>query len=163
MIACVDVGYSSSGAKAACVVFSDWRDAVPAAEHTVSISQVAEYVPGEFYKRELPCILKVLKEVQSPLTTIVVDAYVWLDGAGRPGLGAYLYEALNRKTAIIGAAKTLFAPAAPQLVSRHLGAKPLYVTAAGMEPKVAASSIRSMHGNFRITTLIKWEDTLSRE
>jgi len=33
-----------------------------------------------FYKRELPCILKLLDKLEQPPSCIVVDGYVFLDG-----------------------------------------------------------------------------------
>ncbi len=63
MIACVDVGYQTKSALAACAVITDWSDCDPVTTHTLEIDQVEEYVPGEFYKRELPCILQVLREL----------------------------------------------------------------------------------------------------
>jgi len=40
--------------------------------------------------------------------------------------------------------------------------RPLYVTAAGLDPAAAALHVRSMHGPFRIPTLLKRVDQLCR-
>jgi deoxyribonuclease V len=85
MMAAVDVDYREKGAVAACVGFHAWGDAAPALEVTESIAEVAEYEPGAFYKRELPCVLAVLGRLPSPPTLVVVDGYVWLGGEERPG------------------------------------------------------------------------------
>lgn len=46
--------------------------------------EIAPYQPGEFYRRELPCLLAVL--ACGPVAeVIVVDGYVWL-GPERAGL-----------------------------------------------------------------------------
>ena len=50
MLACVDVGYNDSAARAACVTFDDWKDADPRGEYTLDIDQVEPYVPGQFYR-----------------------------------------------------------------------------------------------------------------
>lgn len=62
---------------------------------------IAEYEPGNFYKRELPPILDVLDEIYRKgykLDTIIVDGYVHMcedDGKTyHPGLGKRLADAL---------------------------------------------------------------------
>jgi len=164
MIACVDVTYRDSGAIAVCVLFHTWTDAGSAGEYVKKIDHVENYRPGEFYLRELPCILLVLGEVREPLEAVVVDGYVWLGEESRPGLGAKLYDALGRVAPVVGVAKSYFSGttgAIPVLRGRSL--RPLFVTAAGMAPEKAANCIRLMHGNYRIPTLLKRVDRLSRE
>src|SRR5689334_4797129 len=108
MIAALDVHYDEvcQVGMGAAIVFQKWEDAEPNSEYTAKCSGVQPYVPGEFYKRELPCLMVVLKEVQEPLKLIVVDSYVML--GDKPGLGMHLWEALDRKVPIIGVAKTRF-------------------------------------------------------
>src|SRR5437763_16343625 len=103
MLACVDVDYREEGAVAACVLFRAWADELPAEERTVRIDRVEPYQPGQFYKRELPCLLSVLRPVldRGPLEAIVVDGYVWLGDEQRPGLGARLHEALGQVVPVI--------------------------------------------------------------
>jgi deoxyribonuclease V len=162
MIACVDVDYREDGAVAACVCFRAWTDGTPAAAFVAKIRDVAPYQSGQFYCRELPCILAVLNGLSELPQVIVIDGYVWL-GAQRPGLGAHLYEALGRRIAVIGVAKTRFVRAKPvELVLRGRSRSPLYVTAAGMDVAEAASHIRTMHGPYRIPTLLKRVDQLCR-
>lgn len=163
MIACVDVAYQGNEASAACVLFRHWSDAQGEREIVAKTGTVAEYQPGLFYRRELPCLLAVLAMVQVPLETVIVDGYCWLEDNNKPGMGALLYEALGRSTAVIGVAKTRFAGAtgaAPVL--RGTSSRPLYVTAAGMGTLIAARHIQSMHGAHRIPTLLKRADQLSR-
>ena len=57
---------------------------------------VAAYVPGQFYRRELPCLLAVFGLVRQPLEIILIDGYVWLDAQGMPGLGGHLFDALGQ-------------------------------------------------------------------
>jgi deoxyribonuclease V len=95
---------------------------------------------------------------------IVIDGYVWLSEDGRPGLGAHLFEALARTTAIVGVSKTSFAGSAFAVsVYRGGSHRPLFVTAAGVEPAIAAGWIGGMHGAHRIPTLLKRVDRLCRE
>ena len=162
MIACVDVGYHATHATAACVVFGQWTDETPHLALTVPIATVEPYEPGAFYRRELPCLLRVLAEVRVPLDAIVVDGFVWL-GADLPGLGAHLHAAVERRTPVIGVAKTAYrgnTVAVPIL--RGISANPLYVTAVGIDVATAAARIREMHGDHRIPTLLGHVDRLSR-
>jgi deoxyribonuclease V len=80
----------------------------------------------------------------------VIDGYIWLDRAGRRGLGAHLHEALGGRVAVVGVAKTAFsgAPAIP--VMRGASKTPLFVSAEGMASEEAAGHITRMHGKFRI-------------
>jgi deoxyribonuclease V len=162
MLACVDVDYRAVGAVAACVLFRDWSDADNVDEFVQAIADVAAYQPGQFYRRELPCLLSVLAAVSDPLETIVVDGYVWL-GEEKPGLGAHLYEALGRRVPVVGVAKTRFAGADAEAVQRGDSRRPLYVSAAGLDPLTAARHIQSMHGVYRIPTLLRRVDQLCRE
>ena len=169
----MDVGYHKHGATAAAVAFADWSDPLPAREWTVEIDDVAEYVPGSFYLRELPCLLELLQAVPTP-ATLLVDGYVWLDGQGRRGLGAHLYEALDGKIPVIGVAKTSFNSVRDdagtcgddqlscQEVVRGVSRRPLFVTAVGVALATAAVWVASMHGAHRVPTLLKRVDQLSR-
>jgi len=161
MIACCDVDYRDPGAVAAGLWFHDWTDNTSVAEAVVPIAQVAPYQPGQFYLRELPCLLAVL-EKGPPAEIIVLDGYVWL-GDGQPGLGAHLYQALDERAAVIGVAKTRYAGAtSAQAVRRGGSANPLYVTAVGIDLSEAARHIAEMHGLHRIPTLLKKVDQLCR-
>lgn len=162
MIACLDVQYVGTSAAAACVRFARWEDGEPAAERIQEIEGVEPYQPGQLYRRELPCLLAVLAADPAP-DCAVVDGYVWLDGAGRPGLGAHLFYALERRIPVIGVAKTAFAGAAHAAAVRRPGSRrPLYVTAAGIDLGEAAACIARMAGEHRIPTLLRRADALAR-
>jgi deoxyribonuclease V len=155
--ACVDVGYEDDAVVTACLTFDAWTDE-RAREERVARAKVtaAPYVPGEFYKRELPFLVAALRPLALELA--IVDGYVHL--ADRPGLGAHLYEALARRVPIVGVAKRPYrgAPALP--VTRGRSARPLFVSAIGVGVGDAADRIRAMHGAHRIPTLLKRADTL---
>ncbi len=163
MIACIDVGYGDAHAIAAAVTIGDWADATPLATYSIPISKVEEYVPGEFYKRELPCIQAVLAQLPSPPDILVIDGYVWLDDQGKQGLGARLYDALDAQIPVIGVAKTSFATAT-SAIELHRGgsSRPLYVTAIGLEVEDAVKAVCRMHGAHRIPTMLTLVDRLSR-
>jgi deoxyribonuclease V len=172
VLACVDVAYREGSALAGCVLFEAWTDERPAKEITAHIGPAHAYRSGEFYRRELPAILAVLKRVDEPLEAVVIDAYVWL-GGDRPGLGAKLYEALGTRVPIIGVAKTVWGDPSTVLTSpderraiplrRGRSDKPLYVTSAGMDVGLATKLVAGMHGAHRIPTLIKEVDRLVRQ
>ncbi|MEO7329709.1 MAG: endonuclease V, partial [Minicystis sp.] len=164
MIAAVDVCYQDAGpALAACVLFRDWPDAQAARTLVEIIDHVLPYEPGAFYKRELPCVLQVLRAAAAPLDAVVIDGYVWLSDDGRPGLGAHLFEALGEKTPIVGVAKTSFMGSAfAESVLRGGSTKPLFITAAGVPPSEAAGWIHRMSGPHRLPSLLKQVDRLCR-
>ncbi|MFN8440533.1 MAG: endonuclease V [Caldilineaceae bacterium] len=162
MKACIDVDYRDAHAIAACLLFDEWEDAAPSAELTARIEPVEPYVPGQFFRRELPCILAVLNSVQVPLEVIVIDGYVWLDDRQKPGLGAHLFAALNQQVPVIGVAKKPFRGAAAHEVIRANSTKPLFVTAAGISVEQAVSSVAQMYGPYRIPTLLRRVDQLCR-
>jgi deoxyribonuclease V len=164
MIACVDVDYRGEQACSACVWFRGWTDAHSAGEAVVHLSRVEPYEPGQFYKRELPCLLAVLGAVTDPVDVVVVDGYVWLAEGNAPGLGAHLHHALGGRVPVIGVAKTLFASArkVARAVVRGGSQRPLFVTAVGIDPDDAARQVGSMAGPFRLPTLLKRVDWLCR-
>jgi deoxyribonuclease V len=163
MLACVDVAYRGDQARAACLVFPHWRSAEPLRVLKASLGRVADYEPGAFYKRELPCLLAVLEQVAAHLEGVVIDGYVWLADGTVPGLGAHLYEALPGKSAVIGVAKTSYRDDRCSLpVLRGGSRRPLFVTAAGIAPEAAATAIRAMHGDGRMPTLLRRVDRACR-
>lgn len=170
MIALMDVHYRDSPtgtqAHAACVLATDWQAAKPALQVSLTLTEVAEYQPGEFYRRELPCLLQLLKQLPTPPSLLVIDGYVWLDDADRPGLGAHLYKALGQCIGVIGIAKTAFVGVNQcqriAAVLRGSSRRPLYVSAAGYDLQMAAQAVGQMHGPHRIPDLLQAVDALSR-
>jgi deoxyribonuclease V len=164
LIACVDGDYRPDGALAALVGCRDWTDATPVVELTECIAHVEPYEPGQFYKRELPCLLAVLRRLPEPLNLVVVDGFVWLGDETRPGLGAHLHRAFGGTVPVVGVAKNPFAGAVlARPVQRGTGRKPLWVTAVGVDVDRAADAVRSMHGPYRVPTLLRRVDQLCRQ
>lgn len=162
MLAALDVQYDDTSltALAAAVVFERWNSSAPLTEFAVSCADILPYQPGEFYRRELPCLLEVLKQVREPLDAIIIDGYVGL--GQRPGLGFHLWNALHRATPIVGVAKTSFHAAESCEVLRGESRSPLYVTTVGLDVAEVAELVRSMNGEFRIPTILKRVDQLAR-
>jgi deoxyinosine 3'endonuclease (endonuclease V) len=145
-----DGGRLQSGA-----IFSTWLG------HVASEASIGGVVqPGEAtrWSRTVTETSRALE-----LETVVIDGYVHLKPEVGRGLGAHLAEALPYRAAIIGVGKSQL-PIADRYVEVHRGRsrKPLFVSAAGCSLAHAAASIESMHGSFRIPTLLKLADAESR-
>jgi deoxyribonuclease V len=163
MIAFTDVHYFETYARAAAAVATDWSSDHPSRVVTVKQPAPNDYQPGQFYKRELPPLLALLDQIDEPIETIVVDGYCTLSEDGAAGLGAYLYEAIHARIAVVGIAKNRFRCTTHAIeVKRGESKNPLYVTAVGMDLDFAARQVRDMAGPHRIPTLLKRVDRAAR-
>jgi deoxyribonuclease V len=162
VVACFDVYYNENNARASCIVFEKHEEESIIAEYNEIVENISEYIPGQFYKRELPCILKIMEKLKEEIDFIIVDSFVWLN-EGRRGLGAYLYKALNCKIPIIGVAKTFYKDSTNYLEAyRGCSNKPLYVSSTGIDLNYAAEFIKSLDGDYRIPKVLKLVDQASR-
>jgi deoxyribonuclease V len=159
--AAVDVFYpSSGGATAALVTATEPTFASYAAELVVHHATANPYRPGAFYERELPPLRAVLTRCTT-LDLLIVDGYVTLDPAGRPGLGHHVRDELD--VPVIGVAKTAFRGATHAVeVYRGRSRRPLFITAGGLAVADAAELVRAMAGEHRLPDALKRVDTLSR-
>jgi deoxyribonuclease V len=160
-----DVDYDGDGeAVAAGIAFTDWTSDRIARTEIVRIAEVAPYRPGQFYERELPCLLALLERFETLPAAIVIDGYVTLGAEGRDGLGAHLHRALGGQVPVIGVAKTRFAgtPAGTEIY-RGRSTRPLYVTSRGIALEEAKRLVAGMHGGNRIPTLIAAADRAGRQ
>lgn len=158
MIIAFDVHYRDDFAKAVGFGFHKWSDEEEDAIFIAFTKMTADYEPGAFYKRELPCLLTLLKQIDiARITCLIVDGYVLLDNNGTRGLGGHLYEYLEEKIPVIGIAKKSFAGNTYYVreVFRGKSDNPLYVTALGIPLDLAAEYVRSMYGPYRIPSLLK--------
>lgn len=166
-IICLDAAYAADAQSVAAVVFPDWPSEKVLDVWSERIEEPPEaYKPGRFFERELPLLVRALDQLAPSVTpsTIVIDGYVVLDEAGRPGLGAHLYAAFDESVPVIGAAKTPFRGAEFAAHVRRGGARtPLYVSAIGVDLPAAAEKIRAMAGRHRIPDHLKRVDRAARE
>jgi len=161
LIAVFDVYYQNDGlSSTAAAGINAYADAQPVRVYRGLRPDAKPYVPGEFYRRELPCILELLETFSVLPRVIIVDGYVML--GSRPGLGQHLFTALGSSLPVIGVAKSAYKGAGGVPVLRGRSTRPLLVTAAGMNVDVAAANIHKMHGDHRIPTLLKLVDRLAR-
>ena len=164
MILAVDVSYRGNEAIVAGVLFRDWADEKPLREFLISCNVPSSYMPGKFYRRELPCIAELLTHINTELECIIIDGFVHLGKDRDPGLGMHLWDMLEQKIVVIGVAKSPFknTPEACEL-RRGKSKKPLFVTAQGVKLDRAKLLIQKMHGNDRIPALIKHTDRLCKK
>ena len=164
MILALDVHYREHEAKAVGVLFN-WDDEQPNQIIIEIIKAVDDYVPGEFYKRELPCLLKVIENVIiQELEVIIIDGHIYTDNQGEFGLGGKLWECLNKQIPVIGVAKSPFYSnkETVQEVFRGASDKPLFISAIDYNLDVAAANVKKMKGKYRIPTLLRTLDGITK-
>ncbi len=165
MILAIDVHYRDDAAYCIGVLF-EWADMSPRQIIREVVSPVQPYIPGEFYRRELPCLLQIISHTDiRSIDAIIVDAHVYLDDAMTHGLGGRLWDALSGHVPVIGVAKTSFHSNAQTTVAvlRGDSKQPLYVSAIGMDKAAAAALIQKMHGDYRMPDMLKKLDQLTRQ
>ena len=166
MILAIDVYYHKDTTARVIGVGFDWDDHIPKQVYKETVHQAAAYVPGQFYKRELPCILKLLDHIQlDQVTCIIVDGHVFIDNNKTFGLGGHLWKSLKEEIPIIGVAKRSFHDTAQVSIPvlRGTSTNPLYVSSIGIAIEEAVKNIQHMHGQYRIPTILKALDQLTRK
>ena len=153
------------------VVFNDFSDPNPSEVITVWTTEFEPYQPGQFYKRELPCILDCLAQVDlREYDTIILDGFYRLKGEDDkewPGLGEHLVEVLTENGSLHPdlnvwcVAKTNFGKASDISIPilRGTSKSPLYVQAM-RDQGGAAVLVKNMAGDYRLPGILK---TLDKE
>ena len=179
--------YSDTEAKTVGVIFENWNDSKPLEVKEVWSHEFGPYIPGEFYKRELPCMMDLLQTIPDlkDFDAIVIDGLAHLPMVGDrkepEGLGIHLEEELIKRgiidrttnyginhVGIIGVAKSRFDAADEDngiaKLYRGTAKTPLYIdtTWFGYSSFSAAECIKAMHGPYRIPTLLKLVDTITK-
>lgn len=165
MIYAFDTYYYDDFAKTICIAFKNWDSENEEAIYSENTSITSEYESGAFYKRELPCILSLLKKINlKESDIIIVDGYVTLNNDGKIGLGGYLYNALDNKIPVVGIAKNGFAAEDDKRreVFRGESKTPLFVTSQGIDVDEIKIALKNMSGPYRIPALLKKLDQLTR-
>lgn len=158
-----DVVQKLDSAKVAGIRFQGIETNKILSEHIVNVNNVAPYKSGQFYKRELPCLLALINQIDEPFDAIIIDGYVFLDGVTKAGLGKYLYDNLANKKPIIGIAKNHFYDITEDYaVWRGISKHPLYVTSVGIENENAKEIVSKMDGDHRMPKMVTYVDKLGR-
>lgn len=132
-------------------------------QYQISVENVAPYQSGQFYQREMPCLLALLNKIQEPFDVIIIDGYVFLDGLQKAGLGKHLFDNLIEKKPIIGVAKNHFYDISDNdAVYRGTSKHPLYVTCINFHHETAKNLVKNLQGSHRMPDIIKFVDNLSR-
>jgi len=168
MILAFDTYYYDNKAKTVCLTFHDWLDFEPLNIYDEVLTGIAEYEPGEFYKRELPCILSLFNKLKfevSSIKAIVIDGFVILNDFDKIGLGGHLHNHLKNKIPIIGVAKSSFHNNKKNVkeLLRGQSIKPLYISSIGIGLEEAYEKIKSMNGEYRMPTLLQMLDMKTKE
>ncbi|TRX37452.1 endonuclease V [Flavobacterium sp. ZT3R18] len=166
MILAFDTYYFENKAKTVCLAFESWTNCEKHEIYTEILEGIEDYISGEFYKRELPCIMSLYAKINiENVEAIIIDGFVFLDDNEKMGLGGHLYEILDSKTPVIGVAKTNFATIKinKREVLRGKSINPLYITAIGIDLEKASELINNMSGQNRIPITLKKLDTLTKE
>jgi deoxyribonuclease V len=161
----IDVDYRDNNtAIASAIIFNDCKTDDVINTYSVSVENILPYESGSFYKRELPCILKVLGVITEFIDLIIIDGYVSLGDENNKGLGEHLSGAIHEKIPIIGIAKNKFQGISDDHeIFRGVSKKPLFITVIDYDLKNAKEMVISMHGENRLPTFVKMVDKLCRE
>lgn len=161
--------YSDNDAYTVGILFLNWQDKKPQNIVSCHTSEFAPYIPGEFYKRELPGVLDLIDMIDmSEVGTIILDGFVWLPD-NTWGLGMHLWERLGflDRLNILGLAKTKFSGCEDNSlpIFRNKSTNPLWINTNhpdGGKGKIgnqeAVERIKQMHGKGRLPDLLKLLD-----
>jgi exodeoxyribonuclease-5/deoxyribonuclease V len=176
MIVAFDTYYYNGTSYTVGGVFNTWGD--KEVSYFVTSKRIgidSEYIPNEFYKRELPCIMQCLSMMNvNDIEIIVIDGFVWLpsdDGELKKGLGAILQDEIlkqyGKKVTVIGIAKNKHREDIKGCVALERGSetkKPLFITCSNVSlTRQYALQIEKMSGGYRIPNIIKSVDSKSRQ
>ncbi|MCW1968987.1 MAG: endonuclease V [Anaerolineae bacterium] len=129
---------------------------------TAILQPVAEYKPGEFYQRELPCLIELIKKLETLPKIIFIDGYVWLQN-DQLALGGRLYEYLDRKVIVIGIAKSFLRIAGENISMYYKSShRPIYISAAGLSLDDAMQCVKEMPYQGHLPLMMKYADIAAR-
>lgn len=163
-ILAIDVHYRADIANVVGVLFNT-NDDRSFSSYTSHVTDIAPYQPGSFYKRELPCILALLKLVpENAYTHLLIDGYVYTNNQGDYGLGGYLYECINQRVPVIGVAKSKFVGNEKYCIPvlRGKSQSPLYISSIGYDSSLAADMIKRLSGEYRFPTILAILDRMTK-
>lgn len=170
----IDVFYSGEDAFSVGIVFdslkkSDTPDFIYSCHSPIE----SEYIPGQFYKRELPPIQKLLTEniglgwLKDNIDLIIVDGfYILWDN--KPGLGKHLEDWLEDKgikIEIMGVAKSKTRDcntfASPCIRGKNGTTNPLWTNGSDKYKNYSAV-LKNMKGEYRLPDILKLLDDITK-
>ncbi|MDK9790652.1 endonuclease V [Vibrio sp. D431a] len=163
MYLAIDAQYNEEtrAGKIAGVLFENETSLKPVSVHITDVEGVLDYEFGSFYKRELPCIEKLITEHALSPDVVIVDGFVDIDG--KPCLGAKLHQSFDGKFAVIGVAKNRYVNVEESsCVTRGNSRRPVYVTSIGVDATEAKRFVLECSGQHRIPTMLKLADSFCR-
>jgi deoxyribonuclease V len=152
------------------IIFDDWQQSEPIETISCYTRTYKQYNPGNFHWRELPGIIKLLKQVDiTHIDTIIVDAnvFIYRNNTVSDGLGKHLYDAIYKRREdikIIGICKSLCGDNEAYVkVFRGHSKKPLYITSYNIDTAQCAEYVKNMKGAHRIPKLLKMLDNETKK
>lgn len=178
MILLTDVFYNEelNSAHIAAIAISDWSSDTIIKSWEIDKNGIdCEYIPGQFYKREMPCLIDLWKQIddndKSQISTIIVDGFydIW---NGKSGLGHHFHDWLTENgydVEVVGIAKSpcretseFTLPVYRTEESKTSKCRSaLWVNGSNMSNDYQ-TKVLNMSGKYRIPTMIKAVDKLSR-
>jgi exodeoxyribonuclease-5/deoxyribonuclease V len=165
MIVIIDADYNEEIGKAhiAGIVAETIFDEKEKMVVTAISDEIGEYIPGQFYKRELKSVELIIAQLEvSQIKLIVVDGYADF-GTDKLALGAYVFEKYNIPVIGIGKNKFEGCKVPETEVYRGDSKKPLYVTCKGISLAEAKEMVEKMAGEYRLPYLVKYADSKARD
>ena len=165
--------YSETDCYTVGFVFSHWNSKRPDYILESTVTEFSPYIPGEFYKRELPGILSIVQKVNlREFDTIILDGFTNLiDNSGDfiPGLGERLESeiTIHNNLSIIGVAKTLFGKSDLYSYPLYRGSakNPLWISitsGSSIDLNTAYNRINSMYGDNKLPDILKQLDKYTK-
>jgi deoxyinosine 3'endonuclease (endonuclease V) len=166
MIYAFDSYYEEDKTRCVCLGFENWKSEEPKIEIVIEEGIHEEYISGEFYKRELPGILKILEKIAlTHQDLIIIDGYVFIDNSGSLGLGGHLYNAIKQECPVVGVAKNRRKglDMLMEEIYRGRSTKPLYVSSIGIGLIEVSRQIIDMRGIYRIPDMLRLLDQKTKK
>lgn len=158
MILALDTYYYSNSSLTVGIWFDDWRSNNLNRIEYSWCNHFESYVPGQFYKRELPGILDFIDLYGlNDVDIVILDGFI--NTPNGPGLGLLFYESLGspNNLNIVGIAKSYYEgiESISERVFRGNSKKPLYIQTYGLDIQEVGKKVRKMRGKNRIPKLLK--------
>lgn len=159
----IAVHWEGTQAIAAAVGFEAWDAAEATKTYRSRIVHAETVERGQPDLRAVHCVMQLLVEHRLAPELLLIEGFVHLDAADRPGVGQHLFQALGGKVPVVGVSKKgLVGLPAQCEVMREDEAPPLFITSIGVDIGAAKARVRSMHGRKRVPTLMKLAARLAK-